>query len=155
MLIQWVGGSKKVKICRRNVGLVPQVESYLTSQRHRAQTAQTYITTYLGLDKAVTLAKKRLFIFQYFLQFIIHKKFDFNGFSKGLVKVVQKICFNFHFEAMEMFKHQTLFTFWTKYTMRTNLLNWCNLVSISKNVVFYALLVVRIYQYLADFVNIY
>ena len=31
------------------------------------------------------------------------------------------------------------------YTMRTNLLNWCNLVSISKNVVFYAFLVVRIY----------
>ena len=28
------------------------------------------------------------------------------------------------------------------YTMRTNLLNWCNLVSISKNVVFYAFLVV-------------
>ena len=33
--------------------------------------------------------------------------------------------------------------FW--YTMRTNLLNWCNLVSISKNVVFYVSLVVRIY----------
>ena len=31
------------------------------------------------------------------------------------------------------------------YTMRTNLLNWCNLVSISKNVVFNAFLVVRIY----------
>ena len=30
-------------------------------------------------------------------------------------------------------------------TMRTNLLNWCNLVSISKNVVFYVSLVVRIY----------
>ena len=30
-------------------------------------------------------------------------------------------------------------------TMRTNLLNLCNLVSISKNVVFYAFLVVRIY----------
>ena len=30
-------------------------------------------------------------------------------------------------------------------TMRTNLLNWCNLVSISKNVVFYVFLVVRIY----------
>ena len=30
-------------------------------------------------------------------------------------------------------------------TMRTNLLNWCHLVSISKNVVFYAFLVVRIY----------
>jgi hypothetical protein len=30
-------------------------------------------------------------------------------------------------------------------TMRTNLLNWCNLVSTSKNVVFYAFLVVRIY----------
>ena len=30
-------------------------------------------------------------------------------------------------------------------TMRTNLLNWCNLVSISKNVVFFAFLVVRIY----------
>ena len=29
------------------------------------------------------------------------------------------------------------------YTMRTNLLNWCNLVSISKNVMFYAFLVVR------------
>ena len=28
--------------------------------------------------------------------------------------------------------------------MRTNLLNWCNLVSISKNVVFYTFLVVRI-----------
>ena len=40
-------------------------------------------------------------------------------------------------------------------TMRTNLLNWCNLVSISKNVVFYAFLVVRIYYYLAEFVNIY
>ena len=34
--------------------------------------------------------------------------------------------------------------FFTNYTMRTNLLNWCNLVSISKNVVFYAFLVVRI-----------
>ena len=31
------------------------------------------------------------------------------------------------------------------YTMGTNLLNLCNLVSISKNVVFYAFLVVRIY----------
>ena len=31
------------------------------------------------------------------------------------------------------------------YTMRTNLLNWCNLVSIIKNVAFYAFLVVRIY----------
>ena len=31
------------------------------------------------------------------------------------------------------------------YTMRTNLLNWCNLVSISKNVLFYVFLVVRIY----------
>ena len=30
-------------------------------------------------------------------------------------------------------------------TMRTNLLNWCNLVSISSNVVFYAFLVIRIY----------
>ena len=40
------------------------------------------------------------------------------------------------------------------YTMRTNLLNWCNLVSISKNVVFYASLVVRIYKKLADFVKI-
>ena len=30
-------------------------------------------------------------------------------------------------------------------TMRTNLLNWCHLVSISKNIVFYAFLVVRIY----------
>ena len=41
------------------------------------------------------------------------------------------------------------------YTMRTNLLNWCNLVSISKNEVFYAFLVLRIYLYLADFVNVY
>ena len=31
------------------------------------------------------------------------------------------------------------------YTIRTNLLNWCNLVSIIKNVVFYAFLVLRIY----------
>ena len=31
------------------------------------------------------------------------------------------------------------------FTMRTNLLNWCNLVPISKNVVFYTSLVVRIY----------
>ena len=31
------------------------------------------------------------------------------------------------------------------YIMRTNLLNWCNLVSISKNVVFYVFGVVRIY----------
>ena len=31
------------------------------------------------------------------------------------------------------------------YTMRTNVLNWCNLVSISKNVVFYASGMVRIY----------
>ena len=31
------------------------------------------------------------------------------------------------------------------YTMRTDLLNWCNLVSLSKNVVFYAFGVVRIY----------
>ena len=38
--------------------------------------------------------------------------------------------------------------------MRTNLLNWCNMVSISKNVVFYVLLVVRIYKYLADFDHI-
>ena len=30
-------------------------------------------------------------------------------------------------------------------TMRTNLLNWSDLVSISKNVVFYAFLVLRIY----------
>ena len=31
------------------------------------------------------------------------------------------------------------------YTMRTNLLNWCQMVSISKNVMFYVSLVVRIY----------
>ena len=31
------------------------------------------------------------------------------------------------------------------YTIRTNLLNWCNLVSISKNLVFYAFVVERIY----------
>ena len=31
------------------------------------------------------------------------------------------------------------------FTMSINLLNWCNLVSITKNVVFYAFLVVRIY----------
>ena len=32
------------------------------------------------------------------------------------------------------------------YTMRTNLLNWCNLISInSKNVVFYAFLVVNLF----------
>ena len=36
------------------------------------------------------------------------------------------------------------------YIMRTNLLNWCDLVSISKNVVFYAFGVVSIYLYLAD-----
>ena len=32
-------------------------------------------------------------------------------------------------------------------TMRTNLLNWCNLVSISKKVLFYTFLVVNIYYY--------
>ena len=31
------------------------------------------------------------------------------------------------------------------YIMRTNILNWCDLVSISKKVVFYAFRVVRIY----------
>ena len=36
------------------------------------------------------------------------------------------------------------------YTIRKNLLNWFDLVSISKNVVFYAFRTVRIYQYLAD-----
>ena len=35
--------------------------------------------------------------------------------------------------------------FANRYTMRTDLLNWCHLVSISKNVVFYVFLVVRIY----------
>ena len=34
--------------------------------------------------------------------------------------------------------------------MRRNLLNWCNLVSISKELRFYVLGAVRIYQYLAD-----
>ena len=34
--------------------------------------------------------------------------------------------------------------------MRRNLLNWCNLVSISKKLRFYVFGVVRIYQYLAD-----
>jgi hypothetical protein len=34
---------------------------------------------------------------------------------------------------------------WLLYTMRTNLLNWCNFVSISKNIAFYTFLVVRIY----------
>ena len=34
---------------------------------------------------------------------------------------------------------------WIANTMKTNLLSWCNLVSISKNLVFYAFLVVRIY----------
>ena len=50
--------------------------------------------------------------------------------------------------------HQT-FSIAIHNTMRKNLLNWCNLVSISKNVAFYASLVVRIYQYLAYYVNIY
>ena len=31
------------------------------------------------------------------------------------------------------------------FTVRTTLLNWCNLVSISKNIVFYLFLVARIY----------
>ena len=35
-------------------------------------------------------------------------------------------------------------------TMRRNLLNWCNLVSISKKLRFYVLGVVRIYKCLAD-----
>ena len=39
-------------------------------------------------------------------------------------------------------------------TIRTNFLNCLNLVSISKNVVFYAFWAVTIYKYLADFVNI-
>ena len=43
----------------------------------------------------------------------------------------------------------------SSYTMRMNLLNWCDLVSISKNVVFCAFFVVKIYKYLADFVSIY
>ena len=34
--------------------------------------------------------------------------------------------------------------------MRKNLLNWCNLVSISKELRFYVFGVVRIYKYLAD-----
>ena len=42
-----------------------------------------------------------------------------------------------------------------KITIRTNLLNWCNLVSISKNIVFYAFLLVRIYYIFSKFVNIY
>ena len=40
-------------------------------------------------------------------------------------------------------------------TIRTKIPNRCNLVSIRKNVVVYASLVLRIYLYLADFVNIY
>ena len=32
-----------------------------------------------------------------------------------------------------------------RYTMRKKILNWCNLVSISKNALFYTFLVVRIY----------
>ena len=43
------------------------------------------------------------------------------------------------------------YSIYTSITMRTNLLNWCNLVSISKNVVFYALGVVRIYYFLENF----
>ena len=38
-------------------------------------------------------------------------------------------------------------------TNQLNLLNWYNLVSISKNVVFYTFEVVRIYQYLTDFLQ--
>jgi hypothetical protein len=34
--------------------------------------------------------------------------------------------------------------------MRKNLLNWCNLVSISKKLMFYAFGAVTIYEYLAD-----
>ena len=40
------------------------------------------------------------------------------------------------------------------YTMRRDLLNCCNLVSISKNIVFYVFGVVRIYWYLADLLQI-
>ena len=36
------------------------------------------------------------------------------------------------------------------YTMRRNLLNWCNLVSISKKLMLYIFGVVRIYKCLAD-----
>ena len=36
------------------------------------------------------------------------------------------------------------------HTMRRNLLNWCNLVSISKKLRFYVFGVVRTYSYLAD-----
>ena len=46
-----------------------------------------------------------------------------------------------------LFEHcvELVFSFGINFTMRTNLLNWCHLVSISKNVVFYTFLVVRIY----------
>ena len=39
--------------------------------------------------------------------------------------------------------------------MRKKLLNWCNLASISKNVMFYAFLVVRIYWIFSKFDDIY
>ena len=42
-------------------------------------------------------------------------------------------------------------SFKISFTMRTNLLNWCHLVSVSKNVVFYAFLVVRIYEIFSKF----
>ena len=54
------------------------------------------------------------------------------------LKIVKQLDINLHLKPRKVFKQAA-------YIMRTNLLNWCNLVSISKYFVFYAFLVVRVY----------
>ena len=54
------------------------------------------------------------------------------------MKIVKHLDINLHIKPRKVCKQAA-------YTMRTNLLNWCNLVSINKNLAFYAFLVVRIY----------
>ena len=56
----------------------------------------------------------------------------------------------FNFSLLSEFDNRKL-----QFTMRKNLLTFCHLVSISKNVVFYAFLVVRIYWMFSKFENIY
>jgi hypothetical protein len=73
------------------------------------------------------------------LLFVLALTDHFFDIRQDIIKTIQELLF------IRLFKDSTAICIY--YTMRRNLLNWCNLVSISKKLMFYAFGVVRIYWF--------
>ena len=95
----------------------------------------------------------------YYLQiFAVHAIFYFfKGKDMGLVFIKGHVCFEILVTEKAKKSSTLLHTFFRicpqlflHHTMRINLLNWSGFVPISKNIVFYAFWVVRIYQFLVN-----